>query len=94
MGIAGDKLEDRRAGFVDALLNVDKAKSVVGDSVTDSAPQEKIEIPHNVEEITVGTEHSVQSMFNILQTRYWKNTKHLLMFQQGYLSHFLQRSSE
>lgn len=59
-----DKHEDRRAGFVDSLLNADKAEHTVVADVMDSTHQEKIQMPHIVE-YTGGTDHNSQSVSNL-----------------------------
>ncbi|KAL7119617.1 hypothetical protein ACP275_02G073900 [Erythranthe tilingii] len=50
-----DNHEDRKAGFVDSLLNADKAERIVGDDVIDSADQENIQVVS--EDITGGMDH-------------------------------------
>ncbi|KAK6159647.1 hypothetical protein DH2020_003028 [Rehmannia glutinosa] len=57
-----DKHEDRRAGFVDSLLNSDKAEHIVEADVMDSAHQEKIQMPCIVEDITGGTSQNADSV--------------------------------
>ncbi|KAI3445599.1 hypothetical protein Pfo_002264 [Paulownia fortunei] len=57
-----DKHEDRRAGFVDSLLNADKVEHIVEADVMDSAHQEKIQMPYIVEDITGGRVHNAESM--------------------------------
>ncbi|KAK6157006.1 hypothetical protein DH2020_011254 [Rehmannia glutinosa] len=57
-----DKHVDRRAGFVDSLLNSDKAEHIVEADVMDSAHQEKIQMPCIVKDITGGTNQNADSV--------------------------------
>ncbi|KAK4438352.1 DExH-box ATP-dependent RNA helicase DExH7, chloroplastic [Sesamum alatum] len=57
-----DKPEDRRAGFVDSLLNADKVECIVEADVNDGAHQEETQMPCIVEDIAGGTDRNAQSM--------------------------------
>ncbi|KAL3843675.1 hypothetical protein ACJIZ3_001078 [Penstemon smallii] len=57
-----DKQEDRRAGFVDSLLSVDKVESFPDANVMERAHQEKNQMPCTVEKITAGADHYVERM--------------------------------
>ncbi|KAK4491260.1 hypothetical protein RD792_001996 [Penstemon davidsonii] len=59
---AKDNQEDRRAGFVDSLLSVDKVESFPDANVMERAHQEKIQMPCTVEKITAGADHYVERM--------------------------------
>ncbi|KAL6494488.1 hypothetical protein OROGR_031288 [Orobanche gracilis] len=57
-----DKHEDRRAGFVESLLNSDKIEHIVDADNTDSTYQEKCQMACIVEDITVNTNRNTESV--------------------------------
>ncbi|KAL0384606.1 UNVERIFIED_CONTAM: DExH-box ATP-dependent RNA helicase DExH7, chloroplastic [Sesamum radiatum] len=57
-----DKPEDRRAGFVDSLLNADKVECIGEADVSDGAHQEETQMPCIVEDTAGGTDRNAESM--------------------------------
>ncbi|KAL0357191.1 UNVERIFIED_CONTAM: DExH-box ATP-dependent RNA helicase DExH7, chloroplastic [Sesamum calycinum] len=57
-----DKPEDRRAGFVDSLLNADKVECIVEADVSDGAHQEETQMPCIVEDTAGAADRNAESM--------------------------------
>ncbi|PIN25354.1 DEAH-box RNA helicase [Handroanthus impetiginosus] len=57
-----EKREDRRAGFVDSLLNADDVEHTVAADVMDRGNKEKIHMPCIVEDIVGGTDDNAEKM--------------------------------